>query len=246
MIGHSLEIATSLATSHTALMDEKEASALREQFIAVLGHDLRNPLAAIQGGMRLLEKETLSDRGNKIVGLIHESVKRMAALIDNVMDFARGRLGGGIPLQVSSANIGDILAQVVAEIRSGHPDRIITTDIRAADVVACDKSRLGQLFSNLLGNAIAHGATDEPIHVASRIADGWLELDVTNGGGPIPPEVMEKLFSPFSRGEVRPSLQGLGLGLYIASQIAEAHGGTLAVRSSSRHTTFTFRMPVAA
>lgn len=98
MIGDHIEASQWLVESKTALLTEQETSALREQFIAVLGHDLRNPLAAIKGGMRMLEGETLSERGRNVVGLVNASVSRMAGLIDNVMDFARGRLGGGITL----------------------------------------------------------------------------------------------------------------------------------------------------
>lgn len=240
MIGYHLEASTKLAKSNIALLDQQEASALREQFIAVLGHDLRNPLAGIQGGMRLLEKEALSERGNTVVGMVHDAINRMAVLIDNVMDFARGRLGGGIALRFGEADISELLRQVSAEIRSGHPDRVILADIGPGAPAFCDKSRLGQLFSNLLGNAITHGLADQPIHITSRITDGWLEVSVVNGGGPIPPAIMDQLFTPFSRGEVRP---GLGLGLYIASQIAEAHGGTLTASSSAGQIIFTFRMP---
>ena len=111
--------------------------------------------------------------------------------------------------------------------------------------VYCNAPRIGQLFSNLLGNAITHGAPDAPIHVEARVRIESFELSIANAGQPISEKAMERLFRPFYRGEVRPSQQGLGLGLYIAAEIAKAHGGTLVVTSGHDETRFTFRMPLA-
>jgi len=108
--------------------------------------------------------------------------------------------------------------------------------------VQCDAVRLGQLVSNLLGNALTHGATDAPVYLHAHTGDGVLEISVANSGKPIGSEALAKLFEPFFRGEVRHSRQGLGLGLYISSEIAKAHGGTLTVLSSEQETRFTFRM----
>ena len=246
MIGYQIAAKRSVEKSEVALLDEQEASALREQFIAVLGHDLRNPLGAIAGGMRLLRKESLSNRGAEVLSLVESTASRMGALIENVMDFARGRLGGGISLEQSSSKVHDILEQIVSELRSSHPHREIITTIDVVEEVDCDPVRLGQLFSNLLGNAIMHGDQDFPISAILEIKEDALEFRTVNAGEPIADDTMKRLFAPFSRGEVRPSLQGLGLGLYIASQIAEAHDGTLTASSVNRETVFTFRMPVSA
>lgn len=243
MIGHHIEAGRSVEMTKTALLDEQQTSALREQFIAVLGHDLRNPLAGIMGGMRLLRTEELSEQGETVATMIDATVARMSGLIDNVMDFARGRLGGGLRLAMSRANVAMTLKQVIGELQSSHPDATIHTDIQTDLELNGDHSRLGQLFSNLLGNALQHGDADMPVHAALRVEDGELIFQVTNVGDPIPDDAMEMLFAPFSRGEVRSSLQGLGLGLYIASQIAEAHQGKLSAESVGRETTFTFRMP---
>jgi sigma-B regulation protein RsbU (phosphoserine phosphatase) len=110
--------------------------------------------------------------------------------------------------------------------------------------VNCDRTRIGQLLSNLLGNATTHGSANKPVIVHAETRDGSFELWVANKGQPIAPESIEKLFEPFFRGEVRASRQGLGLGLYIASQIAKAHGGTLTVASEPDETRFTFSMPL--
>lgn len=229
-----------------AVLAEKEASQLREQFIAVLGHDLRNPLASISGGIRLLtEGETVSPKGQRILSLMLGSVMRASELIDNVLDFARGRLGGGLTLsRDASAPLAPVLEQVISEIVSVSPDRMIKADILIREAVNCDRVRLGQLLSNLLGNAVTHGSKTNPIIVRAKTSEGMLEISVANGGRPIDEATREKLFHPFFRGELRPNQVGLGLGLHIASEIAKAHGGTLKVKSTDRETLFTFCMPL--
>jgi len=246
MIAYHLDALQRAENSRAILADEREASALREQFIAVLGHDLRNPLAAISSGMHLLEKEALSERGAGILALVRNSVGRMTGLIDNVMDFARGRLGGGITLQLDPhAVLPAALEQVAAEIRAGHPERSIETHFEDMDPVACDPVRISQLFSNLLGNAVQHGAADKPVVARASTIAGELKISVSNSGDPIAPDAMERLFAPFTRGEAGSRPQGLGLGLYIAAQVADAHGGRIEVSSTPEETCFTFRMPQA-
>jgi len=245
MIGQHIEAKRELAAKTTDLIGESEASALREQFIAVLGHDLRNPLNGIAGAVRYLDREKLSERGTAVLAMVNQTVDRMASLIDNVMDFARGRLGGGITLERSESAIEPVLRQVIDELRASNPDVVIDAQMRVNTPIDCDQVRIGQLFSNLLGNAVTHGAPDTPIRATARIDGTHFELRTTNQGDPIPPEAMRKLFAPFTRGEVRPSQQGLGLGLYIASEIARAHGGTLTATSDAEETTFIFRMPLA-
>jgi sigma-B regulation protein RsbU (phosphoserine phosphatase) len=109
--------------------------------------------------------------------------------------------------------------------------------------VDCDRARIGQLVSNLVGNAIDHGAPDQPIQVTAATHDGWFELSVTNAGEQIPPTLLDHIFDPYARGAHRPNRQGLGLGLYISNEIAKAHRGTLSVISTRDQTGFTFRMP---
>jgi len=222
----------------------RETSELREQFIAVLGHDLRNPLASIIGATRMLRKEVQTDKSIRYLDLMQDSVARMSSLIDNVLDFARGRLGGGITLDRNGKLLKPILRLVVDELLSAHPDRQIEARFDFSDPINCDCGRLGQMASNLLGNAITHGAINEPIRVNATTHDGFFELRIANGGPPIPDAAMAKLFQPFFRGEVRPSQQGLGLGLHIASEIARAHGGKIDVASTSVETCFTFTMPL--
>jgi signal transduction histidine kinase len=244
LIAFHLDAAERLATSEASLLDERKGAELREQFIAVLGHDLRNPLASIDAGTRLLSKTPLNDKASEIVAMMHASVMRMSGLINNVLDFARGRLGGGLTLNRSAAPLAPVLDQVIAEFRAIHPERAIDVAFDLGEPVDCDRSRVAQLFSNLLGNALAYGASDAPVTVRAATANGAFALSVANAGAPIPPETAKHLFQPFHRGAVQTNQQGLGLGLYISSEIARAHGGTLEVASTADETRFTFRMPL--
>ena len=225
---------------------ERETSELREQFIAVLGHDLRNPLASISSGVRLLsEGESVSAKGKRILTLMQGSVIRASELIDNVLDFARGRLGGGITLARDSLSaLTPVLHQVVAELASVNLGRMIDSRFAIDEPVYCDRVRLGQLLSNLLGNAIVHGSKAEPIVVRALTRDDVLEISVANGGKPIDDVTMARLFQPFFRGDEGSHKVGLGLGLHIASEIAKAHNGILLVDSNVTETRFTFTMPL--
>ncbi|MBR0952124.1 PAS domain-containing sensor histidine kinase [Bradyrhizobium canariense] len=229
----------------TNLESERETSELREQFIAVLGHDLRNPLASISAGARILGREAKSDKEHQVIAMLETTVLRMAGLIDNVLDFARGRLGGGIALDRNASKLLEpVLHQVIDELRLASPGRLIEAEYAIDVPVDCDRSRIGQLVSNLVGNALSHGSSNEPVRVRAVTEDGLFRLSVANDGEPIPEAAMAKLFEPFFRGEVRASRQGLGLGLHIAAQIAKAHEGRLTVSSTREETCFTFVMPL--
>lgn len=224
---------------------EREAALLREQFIAVLGHDLRNPLSALGAGIEMLSNhEQLSDRGRKIIGEMLGSVERALELIDDVLDLARGRLGGGIALDSREADLAPVLEQVIGEIRAVASSRAIEVSLDISEPVLCDPDRIAQLASNLLTNAITHGAADHPVCFEARACAGQLVISVANAGPPIPGDIRERLFSPFFRGAVRSSSSGLGLGLFIVSEIAKAHGGKIEAASNQEETRFTFTMPL--
>lgn len=221
----------------------RQAVALREQFMAILGHDLRNPLAAIDGGMRLISKTPLDDKAKSLVMLVQQSIKRMQSLIDTTMDFARIRLGGGITLDRRSVLLEPTIQHVVEEFRVSFPGRTIETEVLLSEVVNCDAQRISQLLSNLVANALTHGAESGTVGVRAVLDGNDFILSVNNAGEPIPPDALQRLFQPFTREDFRPSQQGLGLGLYIAFEIARAHGGKLEVTSTTEETRFTFRMP---
>lgn len=239
------ELLESREIAKLGLTHERENSELREQFIAVLGHDLRNPLASISAGARILGRDAKTEKEHQIVAMLQTTVMRMAGLIDNVLDFARGRLGGGITLDRDSERpLEPVLHQVVDELRLASPGRQIEAEYAIDVPVDCDRTRIGQLVSNLVGNALTHGASNLPVRVRAATKDGLFTLSVANAGEPIPEAAQQRLFEPFFRGEVRGSRQGLGLGLHIAGQIAKAHDGALSVTSTPEETRFSFVMPL--
>jgi signal transduction histidine kinase len=247
LIAAQLDADERIAASETAMLDQAAAFELQEQFIAVLGHDLRNPLAGADAGALMLSRMDLPDKAQRIVQGMRASHDRMGRLIDDVLDFARGRLGGGVPVQPRDhVDLGAVLEQVVDEVRAAHPDRAIVSDLDLEAGVQADPDRLAQLLSNLLGNALTHGAPEGEIRVTGAIRDGVFDLAVANPGVPIPKAAMARLFEPFRRGRAtKDKRDGLGLGLYIAAQIAHGHGGVLDVTSEAGETVFRFRMPVA-
>ncbi len=246
LIAAHLDADERLKATRAALQQEQHISELREQFVAVLGHDLRNPLAAIISGVRLIGRTKLEDKASRLVPMIQASASRMNDLINNVLDLAQGRMGGGLTLTRIRCDLAPVLSQVIAELRTTHPHRTVKAALALDQEVDCDPVRIAQVASNLVANALAYGAPDKPVIVHASVDEGEFELSVSNGGDPILPQAFERLFEPFTRGDSKPDKQGLGLGLYIASQIAEAHGGTLKASSTSEETRFTLRVPCGA
>ncbi len=244
LIAVHLDARLKLAQSEASLKDERELSEVREQFIAVLGHDLRNPVAAISSGLDLLLRDKPSEKTQMLIGRMQASVGRMIGLINNMLDLARGRMGGGLGLEVNARQpLAPVLEQVIGELQSVWPERTIELRLTLDEPVVCDRARVGQLLSNLVANALRHGAADGVVRVEGITGPDGLALTVANSGEPIPPPARAKLFQPFFRASASPQQQGLGLGLYIASEIARAHGGTLAYSSDRTATVFTFTMP---
>jgi signal transduction histidine kinase len=242
LISFYLSAIQQVDSSQQELAEERKTAELRDQFIAILGHDLRNPLGAISSSAQLLVKMLTEEKQLKLARIIKNSAFRMNGLIENVLDFARGRLGEGIMLELKEENVDEALKQVVTELQTSSPDADINFRSNLAEPVNCDIRRISQLFSNLLGNALTHGDKSAAIEVNATSADGVFELAVSNKAPKIPEATLKQLFQPFSRGKIKKEQQGLGLGLYIASEIANAHGGTLTVNSTEDQITFTFRL----
>jgi signal transduction histidine kinase len=245
LIAFHLDAQARAARQDAALLDAQEAAKLREQFVAILAHDLRNPLASIDAGVSVILRRKPDEKTQSIGEQIHKSALRMASLIDDMLDFARGRLGGGFLLERNSnAPLSDHLEQVIGELRdlSENP---IEARINLAHPVNCDPKRVAQIASNLVANAMRHGASGRPIRVWASTDEKGFALTVANEGEPIDAVVAKQLFQPFFRGNGRSANQGLGLGLYIASEIARAHGGKIEVASSKEETRFTLRIPAA-
>lgn len=230
----------------SALLDERAASELREQFIAILGHDLRNPLQAIYFGSDFLERKSPDATMRLHATRIKTNARRMSLLIDDVLDFARGRLGGGIGLELTDVeNINTGLTTVVQELQDAQPGCRIAANISVTRSVRCDLGRLQQVASNLLGNALTHGDPGGTVEISAHADDSDLVLEVWNSGHPIPAESIGKIFEPFWRHSVSASRNGLGLGLHICSQIVRAHQGRISVTSTrDQGTRFTARLPL--
>ena len=227
------------------LLDAEETAQLREQFVAVLGHDLRNPLGAISMAAQLILGRSIDDGTRKYVDRIERSARRITEMVDALLDLARAKLGSGIGIKLQDVtDLHDRLGHVVAELRSVHPGRELNVAIAPLGTVRCDPERIARVLSNLLSNALSHGAPGRPVTVDVRSTDGKLVLSVHNEGPPIPAETRAHLFEPYTRGGATGARSGLGLGLYIVERIAHAHGGTIEVTSDETGTRFVLTMPV--
>lgn len=224
-------------------VEERRDGQLHEQFLAILAHDVRNPLSSIAVGTELLLARAADPATRRTLERVRGSTKRIGDLVDDLLDLARGRFGSGLVLDLLPAEDLPVrLRHVVDEVQSSHEGRVIHVVEAPVASVHCDAGRIEQLLSNLLANALDHGAVDVPIEVAFGTEEGRFTLSVTNGGEAIPADALPRLFEPYYRRE-RKGGSGLGLGLYIVSEIAKAHGGRIEVYSDSARTTFRLSMP---
>jgi hypothetical protein len=216
----------------------------RDQFIGVLSHDLRTPLAAVTAGAALLAMpEDNPERRGRVVTRILSSAQRMERMIGDLLDLASARLGGSIPLKRRPASLQQVCDEVIMEIRARHPDADLRLDTSGDLRGQWDPDRLAQVVSNLVGNAIQHGG-GTPITLTGHDQGDSVTLAVHNGGPPIAPDVLPVLFEPLARGRAEGASHGIGLGLYIARAIVTAHSGHIQPSSSAdAGTTFTVKLP---
>ena len=222
----------------------EEAAALRERLVAVVGHDLRQPLTSIEIRAGLLRMRSKDTEFVEDVDRLRASSRRMSRMIEQILDFTRSRLGGGLELVLAPMDLREALTAIVDELRPAHPSATIQLqcpELRGA----WDRDRLEQVFSNLIGNALVHNDPGKPITVTAgaEAFDVWVE--VHNEGPAIPQELQSALFNPFRRGErERGSPAGLGLGLYISNEVVLGHGGQIEIRSTAvEGTTFRVVLP---
>jgi signal transduction histidine kinase len=243
LISLQLEADAQLADTRGLLADERETAELREQFIAVLGHDLRTPLGSILMAVEVAKRKKPDSATEALLDHIGRSAHRISALVDDVVDFTRGRMGGGIALELRrEENLHLAFEQVVEELRGVHPERRIAAQVQPLATLLCDRGRMAQMLSNLLNNALVHGDPTRPVEVAIEEANGVFQMTVTNAGPRIPDEVKRQLFKPFWRGSVKVAREGLGLGLFIVSEIARSHGGSIDVVTSDTATSFIYKV----
>jgi signal transduction histidine kinase len=223
----------------------EETVRFAEQFVGILGHDLRNPLNAIRLSANLLKSASTPAAQVMAIDRILSSSANMAEMVNQLLDLTRCRLAGGIAIDRKATVLDEIVTNVVDELRLVHPSRDIRSELAANVRGAWDPGRLRQVVSNLLDNALRHG--DPSRHVEVRLAAQHHQavLDVRSFGPPILPELMPVLFDPYRRGKIRDhGAKGLGLGLFISHQIVTAHGGRIDVESNAKSgNTFTVRLP---
>jgi signal transduction histidine kinase len=227
---------------YTAMRDQ-----VRERFIGILAHDLRNPVSAVSVVAALIASRPCNEPDHgRTATIIQRSADRMMRMIADVVDFAHAHLGQGIPVFPRAADMGKICEEAAQELRLGNPTRGIRVNAIGDLRGRWDHDRVIQALSNLIGNAIQHG--EDPIEVTARARDDNAVItSVTNRGRAIPPETLAHLFDPFRRGreDGDRSPSSLGLGLYIVQQIAAAHGGVCTVSSDDRQTSFEICWPRA-
>jgi PAS domain S-box-containing protein len=221
----------------------------RERMMGVLGHDLRNPVSAILGIAGLLQlQDGTSDKAREALQRIEQSARRMSEMIATLLDFTQIRFRGKLPVARAAVDLADVSRAVVDELRAAHPGRELVVSASGEVRGRWDGGRIAQLISNLVANALTHGAPRAPVEVALAIDGEDAILTVENRGATIPPELVEHIFEPFQQG--RPELNvsrsrglGLGLGLFIVRAIAAAHDGVAEVHSADDVTVFTVRLP---
>jgi PAS domain S-box-containing protein len=217
-----------------------------EMFASILGHDLRNPLNAITMATQLLLGQIAEPKQQRVAQRILSSSERMRRMIDQLLDFARARMIGGLAIERRELDLATIVRDATEEVRFTRPGWPIELAVDGDTHGSWDGARLSQVFSNLLANASQHGTADVPlaIHIDGTSPDA-VKVDVTNGGT-IPPELVPIIFAPF-RGRKYKDVrsQGLGLGLYITEQIVRAHQGEITVRTKEQRTTFSLWLPRA-
>jgi signal transduction histidine kinase len=227
------------------LGERTETLRLNEMFAAVLGHDLRNPLSAILTAAQLIQSRSDDEFVRKTAGRMLTSGKRMSRLIDDMLDLARARLAGGIPINREQTDLGPLIHRVVQEQQAAFPERRIEVRHDGNLMGDWDADRFFQVASNLIGNSLQHGDGAEAVQVRlDGTQPDLVEFSVANAGD-IPPDVLPHLFDPFRSGQQQPGRSaGLGLGLYIAQQIVQAHHGSVDVETGSgTHTVFRVKVP---
>jgi len=222
----------------------------RDLLLGVLAHDLRNPLGAIvQSAQYLLRTETLETAHTKATVRILNSGTRMRAMISDLLDFTRTRLGDHLPVTLKVMDLRDVCASIVEEIASGHPDRQLRFQSEGALTGNWDPDRIAQMLSNLIGNAVQHGDPNSPVEIRAFGTQSHVRVEIHNKGIPVPEHLRGTLFNPLLRGAAAadPTSRtegSIGLGLYIAEQIAKAHAGTVVLAASDEDgTTFALELP---
>lgn len=217
-----------------------------EQMVGIVSHDLRNPLSAIQLGVHGMRKTVLDERQQRMLDRVDKAASRANRLIADLLDFTISRIGSGIPVAPVSSDLHKVIADTVAEMVPTFQHRRLQHCWSGQGSSWFDPDRISQVVSNLVGNAMAYGDALRDVTVTSNVESSLSWVSVHNHGNPISPEAITRLFNPMVRGATGGLDRSVGLGLYIVSEIAKAHGGEVKVTSSERDgTTFKVLLPAA-
>ena len=219
----------------------------RDTFLAILGHDLRSPLRVVTvSAAALADPATSAGARADAVANIQNGALSMSQMVHDLLEYTRSNLGAGIPLELEEANLAQIIRASLAEVQAGYPQRSFRIDTE--DLTAkVDPTRMQQAITNLLINAVQHGDSTSPVELVARYVGDATLVEIKNKGDRIPASVLQAIFDPVVQLEAvqrnpRRSAS-LGLGLFIAREIAQGHGGTIEAESSDEATTFTIRIP---
>jgi PAS domain S-box-containing protein len=227
-------VATDVSAHHQLQEALRREADVRDKLMGIVSHDLRGPLQAIAASGELLRTEALSPAQQKRVARIQTSVRRMDHLIRDLLDFVRVRQEGTLPIQRGQASLQETCRAVLDEVQAAHPGRQLLFEARGDTRGEWDASRLAQLVGNLVNNALKHGAEEAPVQTRVDGSGADVVLEVVNQGAPIPPELLPRIFEPFTRASTGgDALKGVGLGLFIVHEIVTAHGGHIEVRSTA-------------
>jgi sigma-B regulation protein RsbU (phosphoserine phosphatase) len=226
--------------------EARQRALLAEQLIGIVSHDLRTPLNVVALAASLLTNGDLPPAHVRTVNRISSAASRANRLIADLLDFTQARLGGGLRVEKKAIDAHQLVSECIDELRLVWPGRMIAHQRDGEGLAQADEGRLAQVITNLASNALTYGEPDHPITVSSTLDAHELCIRVHNSGRPIPLDFLPHIFEPLRRGEheVKLGSRSVGLGLYIVKQIAEAHGGRVAVRSTSEEgTAFSVSVP---
>ena len=246
LIAARLRLEDAVEKAHQLESQAKDQALLAEQMVGIVSHDLKNPLSAMLMNAALLQRSAPTADQSHVLKRLFKAGHRANRLIIDLLDFTQARLGHGLAISVKPINLETCIGEAVEELSQSFPEQQLRHVHQGVKTCKADADRLTQLVGNLVANAIAYGDPAHPVTVTSKVANACFSISVQNQGSPISEEIKAGLFKPMVRGDSRSAAsRSVGLGLYIVSEIAKAHGGAMEITSDScSGTLFTATMPM--